>query len=154
MKALDTNVLARLLLKDDVLQFKKARALLASNEQFTAPVTVMLELVWVLESNNYTPNEIVDSLNLLMRLPNFKPAHEHVIRNALTAYLNGLDFADALHLGLSQKDEALLTFDKSFVKYEKDKGALTNAQLSQIKKTAPKAKGGAIRSRLFELENT
>ena len=31
MKALDTNVLARLLLKDDVLQFKKARALLASN---------------------------------------------------------------------------------------------------------------------------
>ena len=89
-----------------------------------------------------------------MRLPNFKPAHEHVIRNALTAYLNGLDFADALHLGLSQKDEALLTFDKSFVKYEKDKGALTNAQLSQIKKTAPKAKGGAIRSRLFELENT
>jgi predicted nucleic-acid-binding protein len=48
MKALDTNVLARLLLKDDVLQFKKARALLASNEYFTAPVTVMLELVWVL----------------------------------------------------------------------------------------------------------
>ena len=51
-----------------------------------------------------------------MSLPNFKPAHEHVIRNALTAYLNGLDFADALYLGLSQKDEALLTFDKSFVK--------------------------------------
>ena len=116
MKALDTNVLARLLLKDDVLQFKKARALLASNDYFTAPVTVMLELVWVLESNDCTPNEFVNSLHLLMSLPNFKPAHEHVIRNALTAYQNGLEFADALHLGLSQKDESLLTFDKSYVK--------------------------------------
>jgi predicted nucleic-acid-binding protein len=64
MRALDTNVLARLLLKDDVLQFKKARHRLASNERCTAPATDMLELVWVLES----------------------------------------------------KDEALLTFDKSFVK--------------------------------------
>ena len=45
-----------------------------------------------------------------------KPAHEQVIRNVLTAYLNGLDFADALHLGLSHKVEALLAFDKSFVK--------------------------------------
>ena len=129
MKALDTNVLARLLLKDNVLQFKKARALLASNEIFTAPVTVMLELVWVLESNDCTSTEIVDSLNLLMSLPNFKPAHEHVIRNALTAYLNGLDFADALHLVLSQKDEALLTFDKSFVKQASKLGQSMSVQL-------------------------
>ena len=129
MKALDTNVLARLLLKDDVLQFKKARALLASNETFTAPVTVMLELVWVLESNDCTSTEIVDSLNLLMSLPNFKPAHEQVIRNALTAYLNGLDFADALNLGLSQKDETLLTFDKSFVKQASKLGQSMSVQL-------------------------
>jgi predicted nucleic-acid-binding protein len=79
-------------------------------------VTVLGDWVWVWETHDCTPNEIVDSLHLLMSLPNFKPAHEHVIRNALTAYLNGLDFADALHLGLSQKDETLLTFDKSFVK--------------------------------------
>jgi predicted nucleic-acid-binding protein len=58
MKALDTNVLARLLLKDDLTQFKKAQALLASDAQFTAPVTVMLELVWVLESNDCSPSEI------------------------------------------------------------------------------------------------
>ena len=116
MKALDTNVLARLLLKDDLTQFKKAQALLASDAQFTAPVTVMLELVWVLESNNCTPSEICHGLGLLMNLHNFKTAHEPVVRKALTAYANGLDFADALHLGLSQKEEVLLTFDKSFVK--------------------------------------
>ena len=129
MKALDTNVLARLLLKDDKLQFKKARALLSSGEQFAAPVTVMLELVWVLESNDCTPKEIVDSLNLLMRLPNFKPAHEHDIRNALTAYLNGWSFADALHLGLSQKNEALMTLDKSFVKQAAKFGQSSSVQL-------------------------
>ena len=31
--------------------------------------------------------------------------------------------------------------------------ALTKAQLGQVKKSAPKAKGGTIRSSLFELEN-
>lgn len=116
MKALDTNVLARLLLKDDLTQFKRTQALLASDAQFTAPVTVMLELVWVLESNDCSPSEIYHGLGLLMNLHNFKPAHEHVIRKALIAYANGLDFADAIHLGLSQKEEVLLTFDKSFVK--------------------------------------
>ena len=44
MQALDTNVLARLLLLDDAAQYKRARALLASDQQFTAPVTVLLEL--------------------------------------------------------------------------------------------------------------
>ena len=33
-----------------------------------------------------------------------------------TKDLRGLDAGDALHLGLSQKEEVLLTFDKSFVK--------------------------------------
>lgn len=129
MKALDTNVLARLLLKDDLTQFKKAQALLASDAQFTAPVTVMLELVWVLESNDCSPSEICLGLGLLMNLHNFKPAHEHVIRKALTAYANGLDFADALHLGLSQKEEVLLTFDKSFVKQASQMNQLPAVQM-------------------------
>jgi predicted nucleic-acid-binding protein len=129
MKALDTNVLARLLLKDDLTQFKKAQALLASDAQFTAPVTVMLELVWVLESNDCSPSEICRGLGLLMNLHNFKPAHEHVVRKALTAYANGLDFADALHLGLSQKEEVLLTFDKSFVKQASQMNQLPAVQM-------------------------
>ena len=136
MKALDTNVLARLLLKDDVLQFKKAFALLASNAQFTAPVTVMLELVWVLESNDCTRAEIFESLSLLMNLPNFKPADEPVIRHALTAYLKGMDFADALHLGLSQKHEVLLTFDKSFVKHASKQSLSTPVQLIEMRKAS------------------
>jgi len=36
--------------------------------------------------------------------------------------------------------------------YEPDNGALTKTQLNQLKKSAPKAKGGTMRSSLFECE--
>jgi len=51
MIALDTNVLARYLLNDDAGQARAAAHLLARKQTFTAPLTVMLELVWVLKVN-------------------------------------------------------------------------------------------------------
>ena len=45
MKALDTNVLVRLLLADDVVQFAQVKQLLSQTQQFTSPITVMQELV-------------------------------------------------------------------------------------------------------------
>ena len=42
MIALDTNLLARLLLRDDAAQYKKVKALFETRQVFTAPVTVML----------------------------------------------------------------------------------------------------------------
>jgi len=42
MIALDTNLLARLLLQDDKAQHARVRALLATDRVFTAPVTVLL----------------------------------------------------------------------------------------------------------------
>jgi len=116
MRALDTNVLARLLLRDDAAQYKRARALLASDQQFTAPVTVLLELVWVLESNDCTPAAIRQGVGLLLNLPNFTLPQADIVRAALDAYGEGLDFADALHLGLSSGVEAFLTFDKALIK--------------------------------------
>jgi predicted nucleic-acid-binding protein len=116
MRALDTNVLARLLLRDDAAQYKRARALLASDQQFTAPVTVLLELVWVLESNDCTPAAIRQGVGLLLNLPNFTLPQADIVSAALDAYGEGLDFADALHLGLSGGVQAFLTFDKALVK--------------------------------------
>jgi hypothetical protein len=43
---------------------------------------------------------------------------------------------------------------KVLPQYDADEGALTKAQLSQIKKSAPKPKGGQVRSSLFETEST
>ena len=60
----------------------------------------------------------------------------------------GVDETQVIHMALHE----LAT--KFLPQYEADEGALTKAQLNQVKKSAPKAKGGAIRSSLFELEST
>lgn len=116
MIALDTNILARLLLRDDARQYGRARELLAQECDYTAPITVMQELVWVLEVNDCAREDIARGLGLLLGLPNFKPQQPEALRQALTRYTQGLDFADALHLALSQGREELATFDKAFAK--------------------------------------
>ena len=116
MIALDTNLLACLLLGDDKRQHSRVVQLLAGTKDFTAPVTAMLELVWVLEVNGLATSDIVRGLNLLLGLPNFKPQQADAIRQALTAYAHGLDFADALHLALSHGSQQLATSDKAFAR--------------------------------------
>ncbi len=59
----------------------------------------------------------------------------------------GVGETQVIHLALCE----LAT--KFLPQYEADAGVLTKAQLNQVKKSAPKAKGGTIRSRLFELES-
>ena len=116
MIALDTNILARLLLADDAAQLARVKTLLGKKQIYTAPITVMLELVWVLEANDCTAIDIERGMNLLWGLANFKPAHLEELRQALAWYTQGLDFADSLHLALSGEAERLMTFDKKFVR--------------------------------------
>ena len=116
MIALDAKLLARLLLRDDARQYARARQLLAREQDCTAPVTVMLELVWVLEVNDCGTDDIVRGLKLLLGLPNFKPQQPEALRRALDGYAQDMDFADALHLALSQGSEELATFDKAFAR--------------------------------------
>jgi hypothetical protein len=59
----------------------------------------------------------------------------------------GVDETQVIHFALHE----LAT--KVLAQYDADEGALTKTQLSQIKKSAPKAKGGTVRSSLFETEN-
>lgn len=59
----------------------------------------------------------------------------------------GVDETQVIHLALHDLAAKFLP------QYEADEGALTKAQFSQIKKSAPKAKGSSVRSCLFELEN-
>lgn len=59
----------------------------------------------------------------------------------------GVDETQVIHLALHEMATKFLP------QYEADDGALTKAQLRQIKKTAPKAKRGAVRSSLFDTEN-
>jgi len=59
----------------------------------------------------------------------------------------GVDETQVIHLALHELATKVLP------QYKADEGALTKAQLSQIKKSAPKAKGGTMRSSLFEMES-
>lgn len=124
MIALDTSLLARLLLRDDARQYARVRRLLAQEQDFTAPATVMLELVWVLEVNDCSPQDIVRGIRLLLDLPNFKPQQSDALRQALQWYAQGIDFSDALRLAQSGASEHLATFDKAFARKAGKLGAV------------------------------
>jgi predicted nucleic-acid-binding protein len=122
MIAIDTNLLLRLVLDDDPAQQARVNALLKTGQLFTAPATVLLELVWVLQSRGFSAAHIVHGLTTLLEIPNFKPEHDIAIREALHGYQAGMDFADALHLALSSKQQQFMTFDKTFASKAKKLG--------------------------------
>ena len=129
MIALDANILARFLLNDDPAQFKQARDLLARPDIYTAPPTVLLELVWVLESYDCTRDEVVQALKMLMGLPNFKPKSFEATCYAVNWYAAGMDFGDAIHLALSAGDDAFATFDKTLRKAAEQNGIAPQVQV-------------------------
>jgi hypothetical protein len=59
----------------------------------------------------------------------------------------GVDETQVIHLALHEMATRFLP------QYEPDDGPLTKTQINQIKKSAQKAKGGNIRSTLFEIES-
>ncbi|MEI7785274.1 MAG: PIN domain-containing protein [Betaproteobacteria bacterium] len=131
MNSLDAIILARLLLRDDARQYARARQLLAQDCDDTATITVMQELVWVLEVNDCAREDIAHGLNLLLGLPNFKPQLPEALRQALACYGWGLDFADALHLALSHGSEKLASVDKAFAKQSKKRRVSPLVRLAQ-----------------------
>ncbi|MDP2880099.1 MAG: type II toxin-antitoxin system VapC family toxin [Azonexus sp.] len=131
MIALDTNVLARFLLRDDEAQYKAAAALLTKARHYTTPPTVLIELVWVLESTDCDRATIAHALRLLFNLPNFEPLEFDAVLRALNGYEAGMDFADAMHLALSgkAKAESFITSDKAFAKRAKKEEAYPPIEL-------------------------
>lgn len=123
MIAVDTNVLARLLLKDHEGQYRAAVALFSKKQDYTAPPTVMLELVWVLQTRGHARQDIVESLRLLLGLANFKPMQGEALGMALEWYEAGMDFGDALHLALSGSAKGMVSFDRALGRQAKKLGA-------------------------------
>jgi predicted nucleic acid-binding protein len=129
MIAVDTNILARLLLRDDETQYRKAIALFSDGRDYTAPPTVILELAWVLHGYGAARREIADGLKALLGLPNFKPGAKAELIAALELFDQGLDFADAFHLALCGGETTFLTFDNRFAKRADKLGSTPPVQL-------------------------
>ena len=121
MIALDTNVLARLVLQDDETQARAAERLVirARREQtpmFVADI-VLCELVWVLSRRaGVSRTDIADALDQLFRTELVVVADAGVAERALRAYRNGKgDFADYLIREQARAAEAdeVVTFDRA-----------------------------------------
>ncbi len=111
MRALDTNVLVRALVQDDAAQSRRAEACLAAQQVFI-PVTVILELEWVLRSRyGYSSRSIADALERLAILENAVVGEQAAVVAAAGKMRQGWDFADALHHALAAGCDDFATFD-------------------------------------------
>jgi predicted nucleic-acid-binding protein len=109
--AVDTNVIVRVLTLDDLDQAPRARALLEDGPALV-PNSVVLETEWVLRSiYRFERLAIFDGITRLLGLPGVELEDPRGVARALEWYRDGLDFADALHLGSSGSAEAFATFD-------------------------------------------
>lgn len=126
MRALDTNVLVRALARDDAAQTARAEALLAEHEAYV-PVTVVLELQWVLRSRyTFAPKQVARAIEMLASLENVILAErEAVLAAAARVGSDGWDFADALHHALARGCDDFVTFDNELFRRAKRGESIT-----------------------------
>jgi len=117
MIALDTNILARLVTNDDPVQARQSAALIDTGNALFVPLTVMLELEWVLRGAYALDRpDILRSFEALLSVRNINFERQSDIQLALQYYQLGFDFADALHHADTSGCKALATFDQKFKK--------------------------------------
>lgn len=121
MRAIDTNVLVRLIVRDDPKQLAIAEAFTAAEAWIS--LLVLAETTWVL-SSVYGRNqiEIADGLEVILDQKNFAIQDSETVAAAIKhfrARLN-LDFSDCLILELARKAGHLPlgTFDRDLAKLE------------------------------------
>ena len=119
MESIDTNVLVRLLVKDDEQQTRLAetvfRQILGVGGVWISQV-VVVETVWVLRSAyRFDRTSIVEVLGKLLDGEGVIVEQEHLVRAALSAFEKGdADVSDYLILESARRCEALplWTFDR------------------------------------------
>lgn len=128
MASLDTNVLVRYLLSDtdnepqSALAKKLLRSAVQAGDTLYIPITVMLELEWVLRSNfNLSKTQVTATLSSLLACGELSFESEAALEVALALYIKaGADFADCTHIALAHVagESPLWTFDKAASKVD------------------------------------
>ena len=112
MRAVDTNVVVRYLVKDDDAQSARARDVVGSGGIFV-PLTVVLECEWVLRSlYGFSGSAVIAALEAFCGAPGVAVGEAPAVKRAFRLAKQGLDFADALHLAQATECEAFVTFDR------------------------------------------
>jgi predicted nucleic-acid-binding protein len=122
VRALDTNLLVRILTRDDERQARAVDRLLVrtGDEAFFVPATVMLEVEWVLRSAfRKSKAARIQAFNALLGNGALQIEHHQAFEIALDMFENvaRADFADCIHVAMSRAQpdgprEPLVTFDR------------------------------------------
>ncbi len=126
MAALDTNVLVRFLMQDEPAQLRSAQRLirnsLSAGELLFVPVTVALELEWVLRSRfELDKPAVLQTFSQLLSTVELRFEAAAAIEWALKQYKDATaDFSDCLHAALASQagEQPLWTFDKAAAKLD------------------------------------
>ncbi len=124
MAALDTNVLVRYIVQDDAAQLAAAKRLISlcvgKGLTLFIPVTVVLELEWVLRSGfEFGKNDVLLTLSSLFSAAELTFESERAVEVALQLFRkSSADFADCLHVALAMQasEQPLWTFDRAAAK--------------------------------------
>ncbi|MDD5295921.1 MAG: type II toxin-antitoxin system VapC family toxin [Rhodocyclaceae bacterium] len=137
MIAVDTNILARYYVDDPAdpegaRQRPVAERLMRESPAIFVPVTVVLELAWVLRAfYAFGPEDCARVMEHLAGLPNVAVEDWAMVLEAARLHRAGLDFADALHLTRSSRCERLCTFDdKKFARRAQKLVALPRVEVA------------------------
>lgn len=126
MASLDTNVLVRYLVRDDARQLASAKRLiqaaLRAGQTLYVPITVILELEWVLRSNfGFDKEQIANAISSLLASVELSFESEAAAEVALALYQRSrADFADCVHVALAHAagESPLWTFDRAASKLD------------------------------------
>ena len=133
MVAVDTNIVIRLLTRDDPEQASRAIALFESEEIWVSK-TVFLETEWVLRSvYGLSGDRAVAVLRGLAGLPNVRVEDSVAVSRALEWAVLGLELADALHLASRRESDKFVSLDEKLVKRAKRAGVSRVALLQGVR---------------------
>ena len=129
MIALDTNILVRAIATEvgadsaGKSQQVRAQQLLSSGQDMYVPITVIVELEWVLRGAYEMPRrDIAAVLDDMLCVENITVDRAAAVSQAVEWYRQGLDFSDALHLAQAGLCSGLATFDIRFAKVSRRLG--------------------------------
>ena len=120
MKALDTNVLIRFLVRDEERQatavYRKFKEAETNKGVFFVPMVVVLETIWVLEAvYRVTRQEILNSIDELLLMPILEFEMQSAVRSFVSSAREiKIDLSDLLiaHAAKFSGCERVITFDK------------------------------------------
>jgi len=125
MKAVDTNVIVRFLVRDDERQaqivYRAFKQVEINKEALFVPLLVVIETIWVLESvYEISRREILESINDLLLMPILEFEAQSAIQSFISsAQETKIELSDLLiaHSSKLSGCNCVLTFDKRASKF-------------------------------------